>query len=186
MDTKFQDYLKGRELEESIKQILVLQEMTLTESELLFGDVLNEGVFDKVLKKTGLHVERNKGLIQYLGRAGKNIGKLVIAAIRRDTATVKTIMQSVKKEDLLDFVLKLDQATLHLITGPIHFIEAVTGIHIWAHVKAKAEAAGHVLDAIKSALQRVRDGLVKVVTDTSRQKKLLKRVGQIEKGLTPT
>jgi hypothetical protein len=62
------------------------------------------------------------------------------------------LAKSVKKEDVLDFLLKLDTLTLHLISGPIHELDAITGTHIWANIKNKAKS---VTDAATDAIKKI-------------------------------
>ena len=68
---------------------------------------------------------------------------------------------------MLDFLLKLDMATLHVLTGPLHTIDAITGWHLWANVKDKAdqglkkakEAIDNLIAVAKTAEQSVKDKL---------------------------
>jgi hypothetical protein len=121
------------------------------------SDTLNENVeyvaeaVNDTLKKFGLHVAKGKGLISYFAKFATGAGKLIIAALKGDGEAVAEISNSVKKEDVIDFLLKLDQATLHLVTGPIHMIDAITGWHIAANIKHAAETASNIMDKIKKA-----------------------------------
>jgi len=118
------------------------------------------GILDKyinpVANKAGINVSVKKGLVHYLASAGINTAKLIYHAINyyynkdeKSKERIKEIIKSVKKEDLIDFLLKLDTLTLHLITGPIHTIDALTGTHIWANIKTKAET---MMDKAKKAI----------------------------------
>ena len=122
---------------------------------------LDEGIFDKIkdikgktetmLKKIGIHTSQSKGLIQYLWGFNKGIVKLLYhgmtfasgspqeKALAKDS--MKTILKSVTKEQVLDFLYKLDQLTLHTITGPLHALDSITGWHIMADIKKKIEPA---------------------------------------------
>lgn len=111
-------------------------------------EVLEEGLND-MLKKFGMHVHKGDGLIQYITKFTKGAGQMILAAIKGDKAKVKQIAQSVTKEQVIDFFLKLDTATMHLVSGPLHTIDAVTGWHIWAHVEAAAKKASSIMDQIK-------------------------------------
>ncbi len=152
-------------------------------------NVLNEGVKDKVmgfLKKAklsakdlthhlGIHIGKSggRGLIQSLLASGMNISKVMIAAFQavrggdEEKAALKDAITKlkVKKEDLLDFLLRLDQATLHLVTGPLHMIDAIMGWHIWADVKAQASnISTRVKDAFTAMIQTIKDLPKKVKT----------------------
>lgn len=131
-------------------------------------DVLEEGIGDQIgslLSKgkikakdisSGLGIKASKshgrGLIQYLIAAGTNVTKLMIAAYKahkQGTPEAKEALKGaikalkIEKHELIDFLLRLDQATLHLVTGPLHLIDALTGWHIWADIKHHAEETGH-------------------------------------------
>ena len=57
----------------------------------------------------------------------------------------------ITKEEFIDFVLKLDILTLHLLTGPIHIIEALTGWHVGANISKKAsDVVGRINRAINN------------------------------------
>ena len=156
-------------------------------------NVLNEGVKDKVmgfLKKAklsakdlthhlGLHVGKSSGsgLIQSLLASGVNISKVMIAAFKAlngnqdDKAALKAAIQNLKfsKEDLLDFLLRLDQATMHLVTGPIHMIDAVMGWHIWADVKSHAgNMITRLKDAFSNMVQTIKELPKKIMTVATR------------------
>lgn len=174
------DNISVEEIQESIMQMIALKEMTLEEANDLFdGDVLVESKLHSMLSKAGLHLGKSKGLIQYVLGFGKGIGQLVVAAIRGDKEKIKSLMDSVTKEDVIDFLLKLDQATLHLVTGPIHLIDSITGWHLWAAVKSTAEKAGDVIVKIKQAIDTVKQGITKAF-DTAKQKRALTHIQGIE------
>jgi hypothetical protein len=165
----YKDYIEQRQIVESITDILALREL---DSDMI-SETLNEGVVDKIkkadisgaLKKVGLHASQsNRGLIQYLLQAGKGVAKMFIALIKGDTERVKEIVKSVKKADVLDFLLKLDMATLHIISNPIHTLDAITGWHIWANVSKKIGAvASDIIQKIKDSIEFVKTEIIKVV-----------------------
>lgn len=122
----------------------------------LSEDCINEGIVDSItnlkgklegaLKKMGVSVHKdNDGLIVMALKASKNIGLMLYYSIKASSgdSSAKTklveILKSVKREEVLDFLLKLDGVTMHFLTGPIHFIDNLTGWHIWATIKNHAE-----------------------------------------------
>ena len=133
------------------------QENILTEGTTLLE---GEGRIDKMLGKAGLHIGRSDGLIQMLAKSGKQFGKVLLALWKARKggddakANLKQVIEDSKisKEQFLDFLLKLDQATLHMITGPLHLLDAVMGWHIAPHVAKKT--AG-MADKIKSAFDSI-------------------------------
>jgi len=123
---------------------------------------LEEGVMQNLLHKAGLHAHKTSGLIDYLIKGGRGVGKLILAAMKKDKQGVKDILSSVDKTDVLDFLLKLDQATLHIVTGPIHFIDAVTGWHLWAEIKNKSSVAADAVKEFLAHLKRAKENLLKL------------------------
>ena len=149
-----------QELVENITQVLFLQEYG---DEIFDGEILNEGKIDVLLKKAGLHVHKSKGLIAYLRSANIGVAKIMVAAIKGDKEGIKAVLKSVKKEDVLDFVLKFDMATAHIITYPIHLIDAVTGWHLWAAIQDRTASLSDVVGVIKDAVIIIRNNLVKTL-----------------------
>jgi vesicle coat complex subunit len=122
------------------------------------GDIFKNKV-EPVAKKAGLHIETKKGLLQYLSAASTGVAKLLYYAVdyyfnKNEESKKKMIelAKSVKKEDIIDFLLKLDMLTLHLISGPIHQLDALTGTHIWANIQNKTK---NVTDAAKDAIKKI-------------------------------
>ena len=157
---------KELSLEESIEAFVystvILEELDyLAESEDL-EDLINEGKFEEILDKLGLEIEKKKGIVDYLTKFTKGLGKFIYCAIKKDKACLKKLKQEHTKEEFIDFLLKLDYLTLHLVSGPLHVIEAATGWEIWAAVKDKAEDAKTTLERIKQALNTVKQKAVKV------------------------
>ena len=122
---------------------------------------IEEGLnFGKLLGKLGLKAHKGTGIIQVISRAGKNIGELfwyLLQAQRGDEAAkikVKEIAsKKIKKEDIINFILMLDQASLHLLSGPLHTLSAITGIHI----EADLHKIGSTSELIKKAVKELED-----------------------------
>ena len=142
----------------------------------------------------GLHVKKGKGLIQYFAAFTKGAGAMILAMLKGDTDKVKAISKTVKKQDIIHFLLQLDQATLHLVTGPIHMIDAITGWHIGADLgaltKKSAELALSAIDAITQAFNKILTSLKTAPVNDTVTHKLEKKVSgvhkQVIKTLTPT
>lgn len=147
-------------------------------------NVLEESLND-MIKKTGLYIHKERGLIDYILKAGKTVGKLVVAAIKKDKKTIKSLMSDVEKSDVIDFLLKLDQATLHLVTGPIHFIDAVTGWFIWADVKSHMQSAEDAVKEFLASINRVKSQLEKLFKgDKKRAIEAKNHLDELEKYFT--
>lgn len=143
-------------------------------------DQINEGVLDSissmyknikdmVMKRSDIikNVEVEKGLISYLKSIGLGGSQMIYHAFnayfnksQESREQIKVLSQSVKKEYIVDILMKLDVLTLHLVTGPLHIIEAVTGWNILHVLKMKVEPvtkkakeAIHTLETLKDSLE---------------------------------
>lgn len=115
--------------------------------------VINEAGFDikgklnSAMKMLGIHGHKTgDGVIQVALKSGKILAELLWYTIKAATgdekakAKVKELANTeITKEQVLDFLLKLDMLSLHAISGPLHMLDALTGWHIWAHVKKTVE-----------------------------------------------
>lgn len=183
-----QKFNEFRDQEDAIRAILEVAFIMDTPTDQLnemfeadSDDLLTEALDFSALKGL-IHTTKSKGLIGYLKSAGIGMSKLFIAAIKGDKEGIKKVMSSVKKGDVLDFLLKLDQATLHIITGPIHTLEAVTGWHIWAAVTKAQEISTAAIDKIKQAIQTISSNISQYV-DSKRSAKVEKHLRAISKTL---
>jgi len=174
---EYNRYLKRSKSDDYINAFRLIEGMAFIEA--CYDNTLNEGVVDStksfmnkigeiidkkvnpVAKKAGLHIETKKGLLQYLAAATTSVAKLLYYAVdyyynknKDSKEKMIELAKSVKKEDIIDFLLKLDTLTLHLISGPIHQLDALTGTHIWANIKSKAK---NVTDVAKDAIKKVED-----------------------------
>jgi hypothetical protein len=141
-------------------------------------DALFEGKFKKpssgevnqALGKIGIHVKKkNQGLFSMIVKSGKNIGKvlwLAVKAAAKDSPEsrqkLKEAIQKLKvnRSQIIDFFLKIDTLTMHLFTGPIHMIEAVTGWHIAADL---ARGKDDTTAKIKSSIHTLKDYANKLI-----------------------
>ena len=163
----FKEYNKESELSVEIANVIEFFEFSNMEFGSLNESELNEFKMpdiDGALKKAGLHVKKGRGLIQMIASSGLHFARVFHAAIRAaggDKGAEKTLREllskKISKEDVIDFLLKLDQATLHIVTGPIHFIEAVTGWHIWAAVHKVRDVSKDILQKGKDIISKLKD-----------------------------
>ena len=177
--TKFTEDELNEQLNDAIMTILLIRESDSNELYEAFDqdcDIINEGLMDvlnmdiktiasnlnKVLSKGAGKVgikRTNKGLISYIMSAGKGVGKMILAGIKGDKETVKQLIKSVKKEDIIDFLLKMDTLTLHMFGGPIHTIDAITGWNIGANLKRIVSGKTGAIAKIKNAMSSIRDSV---------------------------
>lgn len=176
---KFLNEEQINEQEIQIQTLLFLVENvdTLNEST---EDQLLEGLNDK-LGKLGLKLHKSKGVLDYIKSFTTGIGKLFLYMIKGDQEKAKALLQSIKKEDILDFLFKLDLGTLHLFTGPLHMIDAWTGWDLSVKMKDHVEKGEGIIAIVKQALQKVRDGIYNLFqTDKQKTDKLLSYINNID------
>lgn len=129
-----------------------------------------------LMKAAGIHAGKSgDGLIQIALKSGKLMAEFVwhilkaAAGNEQSKIRVKEIANTqITKEQFLDFLYKLDMATMHLVTGPLHLLDAWTGWHVAAALKhgtddmlKKAkEALANLLDAAKGTADDVKKKLV--------------------------
>lgn len=140
------------------------------------NDMINEGIVSdikntlkKSFSKSGLHAKQTDGIIQQLLKSEKLVSSLLYHAFmsyyqygheqEQHEQEIKKLMKKIKKEDLIDFLLRVDTLTMHLITGPIHTIDALTGTHIWADIKGKVEPAKKRATAAIKSLEDLKNSV---------------------------
>lgn len=167
---KFSEYLEDKytfsEDATTILEVAMFSESMITE----------EIDFRSALEKIGFKAHKSgPGVIGMIMKAGKQVAKVLYQAFltakdpsKENKEKLKQTLKDskIKKEQIIDFVLNLDMLTLHLISGPIHMIEALTGWHIWANIKKTAK---DTIDRIKSALSELK-AAAKTAMGTVRQK----------------
>ncbi len=185
----YKEYINERELniskaedKLSLLMFLVENEDSLNESlETLNEEEMLEGIKDW-LGKFGLKVHKGDGVIDYIRQFSSGAGKLIIAAIKGDKKKVQEIANSIEKEKVADFIFKLDMLTMHMLTGPIHFIDALTGWDLVANLKHAAKQVPNMLQDIWSSLTKIKDN-VKSIVSSGHEKTILKNISSIEASL---
>jgi len=186
---RFEQYLREEQYVNAAIEIAILMEADseckLDES-YSFDEILNEKTLrDKakhILHKSGIHAAKSTGLIEYIFKGAKGLAKMFIAAFKGDKEEVKRLAKSIKKKDVLDFLLRLDQATMHLITGPLHMIDALTGWHIWADMADTIEGAA---DIVIKSISTAKSVVLKNIQNLKVKNKIVANLERIEK-LVPT
>jgi len=124
------------------------------------GESIKAGL-GKVANKLGISVHGRKNLLQLVTSVGKNTGLALVYAARShmgQTGAKEKLENILKtsniKSELADLILRLDTLTLHLFTGPIHIIDAITGWHLGADLQNKAKTPNtHVKTAIDTIIK---------------------------------
>lgn len=181
METKYKTFLTESKLglttQEKIISLLVLMEH-LDTLDLMSESIdeqlvtIAEGINDH-LNKVGFKLHKSKGILDYIKSFAGGVGKVMFHIIKGDLDKAKELIKSISKEDILDFLYKLDLGTLHLFTGPIHIIDAWTGWDLAVNIKSHMEKGERITDIIKKELQKVKEYISKLFpTDIEKQKEL--------------
>ena len=142
---------------------------------------LNEDIDD--IFKSKFKVHKTKGILQYLSGFTDDVRKLIFAAINGDRKEIKKISEHITKEKIIDFLLKLDEATFHILTGPLHIIDAVTGWNILDAIKHKySPEHEYSVDNIVIHIEEIKEEIEKMIHGEN-QKRLLKILNNFEKTL---
>jgi hypothetical protein len=170
------------EINEQVLQLEVLLYLSENEDMLFESETaIFEGINDR-LNKVGLKLHKSKGILDYIKSFVGSVGKLFLHIIKGDYEKSKELVQSMKKEDVLDFLYKLDLGTLHLFTGPIHMIDAWTGWDLGVNLQHKVEQSKGITDVLKQAIQKVKTSIETIFgNNPSKKKTVMKYVDNIEK-----
>lgn len=167
--------LKIQSLIFMVENLDIINESEISEEEIY------EGLNDK-LGKIGLKIHKSKGILDYIKSFTSGIGKLFLLIIKGEEKKAMELVKSMKKEDFMDFLFKLDMGTLHLFTGPIHMIDAWTGWDLAANLKSHIDKGDGIVNVIKQAIEKVKSGVKELFqNDAKRQKELLSYIDNIDK-----
>lgn len=156
----FKDYVDMEERVQLSENASLLLELAM------FADsgILYEGAkSDKLLKTFGLSVHKSdKGILKILAKSSKTMKDVFVLAIKaaRGDEEAKVKLKSllgtkITRSDIVDFILRLDQMTLHLITGPIHVIDSLTGWHIWTDYEENSKGLKSAVKKAIAELERI-------------------------------
>jgi len=177
---KFKEFLEEEQTNSTIQALLEMS-ILMDLSDSLNESELYESAADKahgMLSVMGLHAHKGKGLIDYFKAGAIGMGSLMIAAAKGDSEKIKEIAKSIKKTDVVDFLLKMDQATLHAVTGPIHMIDAITGWHIGAAVANHVEK---VSDFIVGTITKTKEYINKAILNLKIRQKMRSNLDRLLK-----
>ena len=170
---RLQSYIKDDDLMSIIETLIIIDECHKIGK-------LNEGIVDSIAsaakrvkeiitkKKPEVSklIDKEKGLVGYMKDLGLGGSQLMYHAFNayynknaESKAMVKELSHSVKKEHVVDILLKLDVLSLHLVTGPLHIIEAVTGWGVMHHIKSKLEPVDKKVTSAIQSLESLKDAL---------------------------
>ena len=171
-------------IEDKISTLLFLVEKEEYLNENL--DILSEEMILEDIKswlnKYGLKIHKGDGIIDYLKQFSTGAGKLILAAIKGDKEEVKRIANSLEKEKVVDFLFKLDMVSLHLITGPIHVIDAITGWDLVANLKQATKKTPSIIKDILDSIKDIKNKVVKVF-DKKHYSQIILNLSNIEQSI---
>lgn len=177
------------QVEELAESIMCVTFMNMLSTELMEAtdkDVALKKVRD-AMKASGFEIRQEKGLWHYLLDAKAEIVKLIAAAWKKDIAAIKAILtKEVSKQDVLDFVLKLDLLAFHVLTTPIHYIDAVTGWDLHANIVNKAKEGNKaVVKTFKDAFKFIHAKIARMNIEDERKRNIEKELDDVENILAP-
>lgn len=136
---------------------------------------------DELLSKIGLSKRQEIGLLAYLKYAAEGILEILLYALSGDMEGVKRVASKVKKQHLIDFFLKLDVLTLHILSAPIHMIDAVTGWDLHANLRnAATKGMKAVVQSFEDALNYIKEKLAQVNIDDDNRQVIYKELKDLE------
>ena len=192
METKYKTFLTESKLglttQEKIISLLVLMEHIET------LDLMSESIEEQLteiseginnhLNKIGFKLHKSKGILDYIKTFTTGVAKVIFYIIKGDIDKAKELIKSMSKEDVLDFLYKLDLGTLHLFTGPIHMIDAWTGWDLAVNIKSHMEKGEGIMDVLKQAIEKVKTSVQELFkTDNKKQEELYNYIDNIVKAI---
>jgi len=152
------------ENDEMINESYDMSNLTESQKEVLLEDI--KSWFHKI----GLDFEKGDGIIDYISQFTVGTGKLILAAIKGDKKKVKEIADGLTRGKVIDFLFKLDILTLHIITEPIHIIDAITGWELMADIKRAAEGAVDQIKIFYDSIKKVKDTITNLLNGKKKEK----------------
>jgi hypothetical protein len=137
---------------EDIKSLLNLALLMEEDEDIDEGKMLNKS--KSVLPNLGISVKKEgEGIFGKLkSKEMRKFFKQLFKAFRGDEDAKSEIKKmskgSVSKGDIINVLIKLDAVTLHMVSGPLHVLEYLTGWKVSGIKKAK-----EVGDRIKTAIE---------------------------------
>ena len=162
---------EGMDVEELFEQAELDNDKMLTEAKIL--SAVKSGF-------KAIPVGKRKGLLGYFKSIATGVAKLFMAGIKGDTQGMKDILMTIKKEDVVDFIIKLDKVTLHMLEHIVDTIDTITG---WK-LKSILEDVDNMKKIgslkIQKAIALIKKELIKVFQDPKKVVKHLKLITKLE------
>jgi len=178
----FKDYKEDKLITDLYEQhILAL--VYMANNDHLNESLLEEGISNWFKKfKQGLKDTKEQGIIDYAFNFASTSGKLILAAIKGDTETVKEISDKIDKDDFIDFLLKLDQVFLTVLAAPLDIITGVTGWNIKKALSTSVAGVKASINNFKKAMVDVKTS-IDVLLQGKNKAKIVSSLNNIEKSI---
>ena len=183
----FKQYLNEKMMLEQDLALLIysmsIDPTRLNENEL--NEAFDPTILNKYLNKLGLNIQKRttKNLFDYAKDMVTGVGKIFLLAMEDGgTEEIKKMLKSITKEDVMDFLLKLDSATLGILSKPIDLISKLTGWQIKANLKKIGKNIVDIVQDIYTSLKDIKDKVVQVFRGETKQV-LIQNINKIENTL---
>jgi hypothetical protein len=147
-----------------------------------------KGTLSTLAKKMGISNASKKTLLGLLSTVGKKSALSLVYAIQASAGNegAREKLKGIIKDreiysELTDLVVRLDVLTLHLISGPIHVIDAIAG---WDIAEKIRERALGVTNKLNSAIDTISSSAQKHL-NADRSKRVQKKINQIKNLFLP-
>ncbi len=163
---KFKQYASEKQIQTQIMEsLLLLQYVTENDGRLNEDSVLANfaSKVNSILPKLGMKLHKGDGIINYVAKFASVGGKMLIASIKGNKEEIKRLATTIDRSEFIDFLLKLDMVSFHLVTNPIHMIDAITGWDLMANLKSHAQKAVSVIEDIVNGIRQLKTKIVQVL-----------------------
>lgn len=188
LNSEIKNILDPHEYDSREDAITILEFMMIVDSDdMLLSEERGESVkalFAKVSNKLGFASNNKKNLIGLLRSIGKTGALSILYAIQAQAGNegakeklTQVLKKSNAKSEIIDFVIRADVLTLHLISTPIHMIDAIAGFDIADKIREKAVGGG---ERLKDAVELIQTS-AKNLGNPSTTRKVKKSLNTIKK-----
>ena len=185
---KFKQYAVEKQIQNQIMESVLLLQYISENNERLNEESVLTGFSTKInqiLPKLGLKLHKGDGIVSYIAKFATVGGKMLIAAIKGNKEEVKRLSTTIERGEFIDFLFKLDMVSLHLVTNPIHMIDAITGWDLMANLKSVAQKASNTIKDIINGINQLKTKIVQVL-DTNVAKPIISFFDELETTVTAT
>ena len=180
---KFKEFIiEDKLIEQTLFELLYIMDVDQKHLNEMFesDDNLIEEGFKDIFKDI-VKIKKEKGLIQQLKSAGINLSKLFVALIKGDTKAAKAVLKTVKKQDVISFIVNLDMATLHILSTPLHTLSAITGWHF--DFEKVSKISMKIVDKIKTAISIIKQNIGDIIGG-KKEKQYISYLDVIDKSIS--